>query len=112
MFWFDIPFSTRFFDFFLYCFNRVRFFKWSNDYGRFRIAIPAVAMIARGRAYWIGAGWVVCWTGAVVVVIAVVTIVARDVGVPVSVTRVVVGTVVSATVFVPIAYRFLSLLPT
>jgi hypothetical protein len=59
-----------------------------------------------------GTGWVVCWTGAVVVAVLAVAIVARDVELPESVTRIVIGTAVRGTEFAPIAYRFLSLLPT
>ena len=75
----------------------------------FRITITVTTMIAPNRAYWSGAGWVVCRAGAVVVVVAVV---ARDVGFFVSATRIVVGTFVRATFVDPMAYRFLSLLPT
>ena len=73
------------------------------------MTIPAAAAITPNRAYWSGAGWVVCRAGAVVVAVAVV---ARDVGLPALVTGIVVGTVVRRDEFAPIAYRFLSLLPT
>jgi hypothetical protein len=79
-------------------------------------------MIATGRAYWSGVRRVACRAGAVVVdvvVVVMVAVVARDVGLPASVTRdgigvegIVVGTVVRDDVFAPIAYRFLSSLPT